>query len=91
MTEDQAKRYGGKAGVAYDACYHQACDTIDNLNHEIFLLNARAIAHALATFSQSTELVDRQRNDMRVAALEQIKIDVERIWPSGADKHAHVL
>ncbi|KAI8136786.1 hypothetical protein BJV82DRAFT_638176 [Fennellomyces sp. T-0311] len=91
MTEEQAKRYGRKAGVAYDECYHQACDTIDNLSHEAFLLNSRAIAHALATFSQSTELVDRQRNYMRVASPEYKEIDIESIWPSGADKHAHVM
>jgi Zn-dependent M28 family amino/carboxypeptidase len=26
-TEEQAAVYGGLAGVAYDPCYHQACDT----------------------------------------------------------------
>jgi Zn-dependent M28 family amino/carboxypeptidase len=31
-TEEQAARYGGTAGVAYDKCYHQACDTLANLN-----------------------------------------------------------
>jgi Zn-dependent M28 family amino/carboxypeptidase len=31
-TVDQAAVYGGTAGVAYDHCYHQACDTINNLN-----------------------------------------------------------
>jgi Zn-dependent M28 family amino/carboxypeptidase len=32
----QAATYGGTAGVAYDHCYHQACDTINNLNHTGF-------------------------------------------------------
>ena len=31
-TEEQAAKYGGTAGVAFDACYHQACDTLANLN-----------------------------------------------------------
>ena len=35
-TPAQAATYGGTAGVAYDHCYHQACDTIDNLNHTGF-------------------------------------------------------
>ncbi len=26
-TEEQAAIYGGTAGIAYDPCYHQACDT----------------------------------------------------------------
>ncbi|KAI9490827.1 M28 family peptidase [Zychaea mexicana] len=94
MTEDQAKRYGRKAGLAYDQCYHQACDTIDNLNHDAFLLNARGVAHALATFSQSTALVDKQREKFRTSLKEeeqQSKIDIESIWPSGAEKHAHSI
>jgi Zn-dependent M28 family amino/carboxypeptidase len=31
-TAAQAATYGGVAGDPYDACYHQACDTIRNLN-----------------------------------------------------------
>jgi Zn-dependent M28 family amino/carboxypeptidase len=31
-TEEQAAKYGGTAGLAYDPCYHQACDTLANLN-----------------------------------------------------------
>ena len=31
-TPEQVALYGGTAGIAYDECYHQACDTIDNLN-----------------------------------------------------------
>jgi len=35
-TAAQATTYGGTAGVAYDHCYHQACDTIDNVNTTAF-------------------------------------------------------
>ena len=31
-TPEQAATYGGTAGVAYDSCYHQACDTINNVS-----------------------------------------------------------
>ncbi|GAA4228069.1 aminopeptidase PaaP [Actinomadura meridiana] len=31
-TAEQAKIYGGTAGVAYDKCYHSACDRYDNVN-----------------------------------------------------------
>ena len=29
-SAQEAAIYGGTAGVAYDACYHRACDTFDN-------------------------------------------------------------
>jgi len=31
-TAEEADLFGGVAGVALDHCYHQACDTINNLN-----------------------------------------------------------
>ncbi len=31
-TPAQVALYGGTAGIAFDPCYHQACDTINNLN-----------------------------------------------------------
>ncbi|MGQ0479585.1 MAG: M28 family metallopeptidase [Pseudonocardia sp.] len=31
-TPEQAARYGGTAGQPLDPCYHQACDTLDNVS-----------------------------------------------------------
>ncbi len=31
-TKSQQQRYGGQAGKPYDACYHEACDTIENIS-----------------------------------------------------------
>ena len=31
-TEEQAAKWGGAAGEPYDACYHQTCDTVDNID-----------------------------------------------------------
>ncbi|CAO3629887.1 unnamed protein product [Cunninghamella echinulata] len=52
-TEEEVKLYGGTAGVAHDPCYHKKCDTIDNVNSTVFLLHARAYAHALSIYSKS--------------------------------------
>ena len=56
-TEEQAAIYGGTAGVPYDACYHQACDDIDNLNEESIDQLADGAAHATLTFAQTTSAV----------------------------------
>ena len=32
-TPEQESIYGGFAGMPYDECYHQACDSMFNLNH----------------------------------------------------------
>jgi Zn-dependent M28 family amino/carboxypeptidase len=46
-TQAQADTYGGVVGEAYDRCYHQACDTMSNLNHTGFNEMADGAATAL--------------------------------------------
>jgi aminopeptidase S len=31
-TAGLARRFGGEAGRPYDACFHQSCDTLSNVN-----------------------------------------------------------
>ncbi|USP72803.1 uncharacterized protein yc1106_00077 [Curvularia clavata] len=52
-TAEEVVMFGGKAGVPYDSCYHQACDTVDNLNMDAFMLHTKGIAEAVATFATS--------------------------------------
>jgi Zn-dependent M28 family amino/carboxypeptidase len=49
-TEAEALLFGGTAGEPYDDCYHKACDTVSNMNTQIFTENARAIAHLAQSF-----------------------------------------
>ncbi|CEH12658.1 aminopeptidase [Ceraceosorus bombacis] len=51
-TEEEARLFGGQAGVALDANYHKAGDDINNLNYDAFLANAKAIAHTIATYGR---------------------------------------
>lgn len=48
-TKAQQRRYGGTAGEPYDACYHQACDTTENISRR-----------ALREFSDAALRVIRQ-------------------------------
>jgi Zn-dependent M28 family amino/carboxypeptidase len=52
-TAEEAATYGGTAGVAYDKCYHQACDTINNLNSKALSELGDAAAHATLTLALS--------------------------------------
>ncbi|MGH8902614.1 MAG: M20/M25/M40 family metallo-hydrolase [Egibacteraceae bacterium] len=53
-TEAQVAAHGGTAGVAYDACYHQACDTSDNISATALDQLGDAAAHAVLTFAMIT-------------------------------------
>jgi Zn-dependent M28 family amino/carboxypeptidase len=46
-SEAQASVFGGAAGRPYDPCYHQPCDTIENINREVLEENTRALVRVL--------------------------------------------
>ncbi|MFD1932745.1 MULTISPECIES: M28 family metallopeptidase [Nonomuraea] len=50
-TAEEAAMFGGTAGVAYDVCYHQACDGIANANATALDVNADAIADSVARYA----------------------------------------
>jgi Zn-dependent M28 family amino/carboxypeptidase len=43
-TAEEAAAWGGTAGVAHDACYHQACDGLPNLSEPLLDAHSRASA-----------------------------------------------
>ncbi|AXV09158.1 Aminopeptidase Y (Arg, Lys, Leu preference) [Euzebya pacifica] len=54
-TEEEAELFGGAAGVAYDPCYHAACDDIDNLDLGVFGDNIGAIASVTMQYANSLD------------------------------------
>jgi Zn-dependent M28 family amino/carboxypeptidase len=56
-TEEEEAKYGGVAGLAYDPCYHQACDTFFNLSYTALDQMSDAAAHAAWTLAQSRTAV----------------------------------
>ncbi|PWN53413.1 Zn-dependent exopeptidase [Violaceomyces palustris] len=80
-TEEEAKIFGGQAGIAYDSNYHQAGDTIDNLSMKAFEVNAKAIAHAVATYATSFESLGPRAastNNRREAAAKKVDHSTHR-------------
>ncbi|NRQ30412.1 M20/M25/M40 family metallo-hydrolase [Nonomuraea sp. NN258] len=50
-TPEEAALFGGTAGVAYDPCYHQACDNLSNIDATALDLNSDAIADSMARYA----------------------------------------
>ena len=51
-TAAQAATYGGTAGIAYDPCYHQACDTFANNSNTGLDEMSDAAAHVILMLSR---------------------------------------
>jgi len=56
-TPEEAAIYGGTAGLAYDPCYHQACDTIANLSSTALDQMSDASAHATLVFAMTKSAI----------------------------------
>ena len=54
-SEGQQDAFGGEAGEPFDACYHLACDDIDNLSEDSLDTLSDAAAHAMAVLAQRPE------------------------------------
>lgn len=46
-TPEQEAIWGGVTGEQYDQCYHEPCDTIDNVSFEALDVNIDAVAYAM--------------------------------------------
>ena len=53
-TAAQAEKWGGTAGIAFDPCYHAACDNLGNVNRTILDKNADAVAFSVGRYALDT-------------------------------------
>ncbi|MEX5234379.1 M28 family metallopeptidase [Kocuria arenosa] len=53
-TRREVAQYGGEAGVAYDPCYHAACDDLDNVDRQVLEEMSHAMAAVVLGFASST-------------------------------------
>lgn len=75
--------FGGKAGVAYDVCYHSACDNAKNLNYGAWIVMTKAIAHMTATFARSFDLLPPRNETVkfkRMAAAKEKRMMSEKAY-----------
>jgi Zn-dependent M28 family amino/carboxypeptidase len=57
-TDEEVALFGGIAGQTHDQQYHQAGDTVDNINPEALGIMSKAIAFATASLANDTVLIN---------------------------------
>ncbi len=62
-TAAEQAAYGGTEGEAFDACYHKACDDLDNVNRRGLREMSDAVADAVAVYSQKLKFIPRPKTD----------------------------
>lgn len=72
-TEEEARLFGGIAGVTYDKNYHGKGDTINNLAKDAYLLNAHASAFAVAKYAVSTDDLPERDSGIEIEGVNKLK------------------
>lgn len=54
-TDKNVEQFGGESGVAFDECYHLACDDLSNVDLEPWVVNAKLVGHSVSTYATSLE------------------------------------
>ncbi|MDO6684838.1 MULTISPECIES: M28 family metallopeptidase [unclassified Agarivorans] len=52
----EAEAFGGEAEQAYDPCYHQACDDLNNVSAKAAYINTQALAYVTTYYAMKKEL-----------------------------------
>ncbi len=84
-TAAQAREYGGVAGVAYDPCYHAACDDRDNISVKALDEMSDAAAHVTYVLAQNSGLVQDKAKAKKSATLKSGKQDRSRVMAGHLD------
>ncbi|AWB92396.1 M28 family metallopeptidase [Aeromicrobium chenweiae] len=67
-TPEEAALFGGTAGVAYDQCYHQACDDITNVSTRAINELGDAAAHSVGVLALSKQGLYGDQRRAKVSA-----------------------
>ncbi len=79
-TPEQAAKWGGTAGVAYDPNYHRVGDNLGNIDRKALDRNSDALAWVTASYAISTEDVNgvparTKRADVRAEAARTLHVE----------------
>ena len=70
-TAAQEEAYGGIAGMAFDPCYHQACDTYFNINDKALNQFSNNMANIIAKYSKRLPDGVREATAVRASSVEK--------------------
>ncbi|MDA3628668.1 M28 family metallopeptidase [Saccharopolyspora oryzae] len=88
-TEEQAAKWGGTAGVAFDPNYHGAGDNLSNIDRVALERMTKGMANVVQAYSQSTEGVNgvQSREERAKLRAQQSALTVQSAGPKVGHGH----
>jgi len=73
-SAQEVEQFGGDIDVAYDKCYHQACDDLNNVSQKALYVNTQSLAYVTTYYAFSEPLFPAQEPEAK-AALQTFAIE----------------
>ncbi|MEZ8100924.1 M28 family metallopeptidase [Vibrio bivalvicida] len=74
-SAQEVEQFGGDIDVAYDKCYHQACDDLNNVSQKALYVNTQSLAYVTTYYAFSEPLFPVQepeaKAELRTFAVEE--------------------
>ncbi|CCN36606.1 putative Aminopeptidase Y (Arg Lys Leu preference) [Vibrio nigripulchritudo SO65] len=67
-SAEEVGDFGGDIDVAYDKCYHRACDDSTNVSHKALFMNTKALTYVTTYYAMSEELFPEPEATTQAAA-----------------------
>ncbi|MCZ4293328.1 M28 family metallopeptidase [Vibrio sinaloensis] len=63
-SAEEVEQFGGEIDVAYDKCYHQACDDLNNISQTALYVNTQSLAYVTTYYAFSQPVFPEQQPDV---------------------------
>lgn len=60
-SAEEVEQFGGEIDVAYDKCYHQACDDLNNISQTALYVNTQSLAYVTTFYAFSQPVFPEQQ------------------------------
>ncbi len=77
-SAEEADLFGGDTGVAYDVCYHKACDDLNNISQKALYVNTQSLAYVTTFYAFSQPIFPEQQAEPKVMA-RSFSVNVEPV------------
>ncbi|NVJ54855.1 MAG: M20/M25/M40 family metallo-hydrolase [Vibrionaceae bacterium] len=77
-SAEEANLFGGDTGVAYDVCYHKACDDLNNVSQKALFVNTQSLAYVTTFYAFSQPIFPEQQAEPKAMA-RSFSVNVEPV------------
>ena len=77
-SAEEADLFGGDTGIAYDVCYHKACDDLNNISQKALYVNTRSLAYVTTFYAFSQPIFPEQQAEPKAMA-RSFSVNVEPV------------